>query len=236
MRRCILYTPRRHRLFDDVLRLVEPTLGISAVVDEQEFLDETVAAQQDFDLVISFLNEILFRGPLLERQNVNFHPAPPEYPGRGGASYALYDGRNVYGATAHRMVRKIDAGEIYLVRSFPILAVDTCETLYARAEYASLELLAEVMSHIKRTGNLPPMRAASWDGAARTRRQFDHWLLLDPSDKEVFVRKVAAARHSRFPGPFVHLHGHLFGLSRPREIPKALRRGDILVKAAPGQD
>ena len=51
---------------------------------------------------------------------INFHPGPPEYPGVGAASLALYDKRPTYGVTAHRMNSHYDAGQILRVREFAI--------------------------------------------------------------------------------------------------------------------
>ncbi len=43
---------------------------------------------------------------------VNFHAAPPTYPGRDPHHWASYDGATIYGATAHFMWSSVDAGPI----------------------------------------------------------------------------------------------------------------------------
>jgi methionyl-tRNA formyltransferase len=42
----------------------------------------------------------------------NFHPGPPEYPGWAPAHFAVYDRAPLFGATAHVMVERVDAGPI----------------------------------------------------------------------------------------------------------------------------
>jgi methionyl-tRNA formyltransferase len=51
---------------------------------------------------------------------INFHPATPEYPGSGSYSRALYDQRNHFGITVHKMNSKIDNGQILQVSKFLI--------------------------------------------------------------------------------------------------------------------
>jgi methionyl-tRNA formyltransferase len=52
----------------------------------------------------------------------NFHPGPPSYPGWAPAHFALYEQATEFGATAHVMVDKVDAGPIVAVELFPIPA------------------------------------------------------------------------------------------------------------------
>jgi len=143
---------------------------------------------------------------------VNFHPAPPEWPGRGSASLALFHNETSFGATAHTMAPDVDAGPILAVKRFAILPGESCETVFARAEEACLELFQEVVKQVTDHGCLPPPTGESWRGRPMTRKQFEEWLVLNPADRDTFVRKVRAARHSRFPGPYVVIHGYKFGL------------------------
>lgn len=43
---------------------------------------------------------------------INFHGAPPSYPGRDPHHWATYDGAKTYGATAHWMWPQVDSGPI----------------------------------------------------------------------------------------------------------------------------
>jgi methionyl-tRNA formyltransferase len=123
---------------------------------------------------------------------------------------ALFDGATSYGATAHRIAPAVDSGPIVAVKRFPIEPDDGCDTVYARAEIAALELLIEFVDRYGKDGEIGCDPAEVWTRRPTTGRTFQQWLVLDPADHTTFVRKVRAARHPRFPGPFVDLHGFRF--------------------------
>ncbi len=52
----------------------------------------------------------------------NFHPGPPSYPGWAPAHFALYHQATEFGATAHVMIERVDAGPIIEVAMFAIPA------------------------------------------------------------------------------------------------------------------
>ena len=60
---------------------------------------------------------------------INFHPAPPEYPGSGCINFALYDEVSGYGVTAHFMNELVDNGKIIEVRRFPVAPYDNLPTV-----------------------------------------------------------------------------------------------------------
>jgi methionyl-tRNA formyltransferase len=209
-RSCVLLLRDAHELnaaaidgCGDRLNLLATTY--SSAVDEDEL------ARLHPDLVISFLNNHILRGPLLRFHGVNFHPAPPKYPGRGGASRAIYNGDTAFGATAHRIVAKIDAGQIVAVDRFEIDPDNTCADIYRKAEQSCLALLKTIVMRFAETGEVGWQFLDERWGEPMTRRQFENWLVIrDPADKEEVDRKIRAAKHPRFPGPYIELHGHRF--------------------------
>lgn len=213
MKRCVLFMPQDHRCFEDVIRLLGRATEIVAIIDKTNFVSENSVLDLAPDLICSFLNHIIFRDAILELPNVNFHPAPPKYPGRGGASYALFNKDICYGATAHRMLKAVDTGEIYYTAEFKIESNDTCETLYAKGEMACLELLEQFTDHIRKSQSLPsPNTSIKWHKTVYTSKDFQEWLILDPEDKDGFELKIKAAKHSKFPGPYIIVNGHRFKL------------------------
>jgi len=210
---CILLTGKHEYLNRCAILFAEQAFNVLAVVGPQDKqLNEEELSKLRPDFVLSFLNEKILRGALLKCRNVNFHPSPPEWPGRGGASLALYHEAMTYGATAHVMHPKVDAGPILSVRRFSIFPGESCESLFSRAENACLELFYEIVTHIVAHDSLPELSGETWQGQAMTRKQFNEWLILDREDKDDFLRKIRAAKHSQFPGPYVILNGHKFGL------------------------
>tara|TARA_X000000950_G_C13807260_1_gene616122 strand:- start:424 stop:1119 length:696 start_codon:yes stop_codon:yes gene_type:complete len=72
---------------------------------------------------------------------VNFHPAPPEYPGVGGYNFAIYEQAREYGVTLHLMSAKVDSGSIISVKRFPIQPDVTVAELKDRANVEMLKML-----------------------------------------------------------------------------------------------
>jgi methionyl-tRNA formyltransferase len=223
--KCILITDADHYLVPDALTLCRAHFGHVAVIDENDAaIEDGRLASETCDLLISFLNEHILPPELLKFTNINFHPAPPQYPGRGGASYALFEGVTTYGATAHVMAGRVDAGPIILASEFPIDPDECCETLFAKAERSSLDLLVSILATYSKTGKLPPANGMQWGRRPGTRKQFDKWLILDSLDRTTFDRKIVAAHHSRFPGPYIFVHGLKFALVNDESNRTAVRK------------
>lgn len=209
---CLLLAPPGHRLFDAATRLCRASFEKVTVIGSDWPVPDAAIAGSPHDILLSFLSPRILPAACLEHPSVNFHPAPPRYPGAGGASYALYEGAVTYGATAHIMTARVDAGPILMTHGVPIARGDTCETLFFRAENACFELMTEIVRLFGLTERLPVPSGQVWSGPALTRKQFERWLALDPADPASFARKIAAARHSQKPGPFIEMHGFRFAL------------------------
>jgi methionyl-tRNA formyltransferase len=217
-RSCVLLLRDGHYLNPSAALICRASLQVLAAVESRDVEEAKLAALKP-DVVLSFLNEYILRGPLLGIQGINFHPAPPNYPGRGGASLALFDGESSYGATAHVIEAAVDSGAIIAVRRFAIEADDGCDAVYARAEIAALELFIEIVDRYGKSGEIGRDADATWGRKPTTKREFQDWLVADPADPATFIRKVRAARHPRFPGPFVDIHGFRFAYHRDLERP-----------------
>ncbi len=170
---------------------------------------------ESIDFLISFLCPVIIPESLLNATviaPINFHPAPPEYPGVGSASYALYDQQKNFGCTAHIMEKVPDSGDILQTKYFPIFPQDTCETLFDRATLYTLLLYYEVLTGLAVNGTFQA-NGESWTRKAITRKQFKKWMTLsfDESQEEI-QRKISALRHSRYPGPFIEVNGWRFEL------------------------
>jgi methionyl-tRNA formyltransferase len=149
----------------------------------------------DGEVVISYLSRWIVPAATFARAPrlaLNFHPAPPEYPGFGPYSFALYDGADVYGVTCHHMTPQVDAGPIVAVRRFPVTSDDTVETLVNRTSVQLLRLFEHLLPAIA-SGEALPSSPERWSGARRTRRELDALGVLDPSmTREEIARRVRA--------------------------------------------
>src|SRR5690606_38212405 len=95
-----------------------------------EIVDQTVK-EEPVDYIFNFLSPLKISKTILESAKIaaiNFHPAPPEHPGVGCASYALFEALTLnqweYGVCAHLMEEEYDAGAILKVLRFPIAQSD----------------------------------------------------------------------------------------------------------------
>src|SRR5688572_4134316 len=105
-------------------------------------------------------------------ETINFHPGPPQYPGVGAASLALYDRRKTFGVTAHRMNQQYDSGTILRVRTFDIDPSWGYRTLWDRALKECLALFIDVCSVIASDGQLRTYWGG-WSRQAMTRPEFE---------------------------------------------------------------
>jgi len=98
---------------------------------DQKSFDQSPLAELQADFLFSF-GPLLVREPLLsslKMASINFHPAPPRWPGRGSCSMALFEGDIEFGVTAHLMKKEIDAGSILRVVKFDISKSDNEDSL-----------------------------------------------------------------------------------------------------------
>jgi hypothetical protein len=161
--------------------------------------------------LFNFLSPVIIKESELQKvgkQAINFHPAPPEWPGVGSASLALYRGDTDFGATVHEIISQIDAGPILGVRRFPIVPGDTCETLFSRALHASLELFYVSLTELFYLNGMRECSWYSWQRHAITRQEFEDFMRINPGDSpEEIQRKARALSHSKFPGLKLTLGG-----------------------------
>lgn len=97
--------------------------------------------------LISFCHGLIVPSPVLSRlegQCFNFHPGPPELPGRRAALRAAEGGSNTYGVTFHTMAEKVDAGPIHAVRRFALPVPSSENEIEVMAYRALLELVTEL--------------------------------------------------------------------------------------------
>lgn len=139
----------------------------------------------------------------------NFHPGPPEYPGWAPAHFALYEGATEFGATAHAMTARVDAGPIVAVSRFAILANMNVLALEGMA-YAHLAQLYWRLAKRLATDSAPlPVGTLSWGAKKNSRRAYQAIcnIPLDISREELEHRlKIFGGNHFGV-APAIHLHG-----------------------------
>jgi len=155
----------------------------------------------------------------------NFHPGPPHYPGWAPAQFAIYDGAAVFGATAHLMVERVDAGPIVGVETFAVPPDATVHSLECLG-YTALARLFQLLAKALATQSQPlPELGIPWSGRKGTRRSYVEMceIPLDIS-KEEFDRRMQAFGGDHFGITHtINLHGRRFRL-----LPTDENRDDAL--------
>jgi methionyl-tRNA formyltransferase len=173
------------------------------------------------DYLICFRSLYVLPKALLDKANVaaiNFHPAPPEYPGSGCINFALYDEVSEYGVTAHVMNELVDNGEILEVRRFPLISHDNLSTVLARTHSELLNLCSDFISGIYSQGEgfikerLTASESEVWRGKSRLLKELDVLQNVDPNISEKELKRVIRATYIEGYPPTIELHGFKFRL------------------------
>lgn len=162
--------------------------------------------------LIAFVTPVIVPKSILEQIGygaVNFHPGPPSYPGWAPAHFALYDQADEFGATAHLMVEKVDAGPIIDLAAFLIPPNTSVFALEGMA-YAHLAFLFWRMARqLACDPSLPPPLSVPWGNRKYSRNNYLSMcdIPLDISQSEL-DRRMRVFGGSYFGvSPTIKLHG-----------------------------
>ncbi len=176
-------------------------------------------ANWEGDYIICFRSLYILPKALLDRASIaaiNFHPAPPEYPGSGCINFALYDETAVYGVTAHLMNEFVDNGAILDVRRFEIMQSDSVSTLLARTHQELYRLCSDFIAGIKERNKdflTERMRMAEnekWNGRARSIRELDVLQKIDVNTTAEELGRIIRATHTKEYPVKLEFHGFTF--------------------------
>ena len=167
--------------------------------------------------LIAFTSGVIVPRPMLGALGhgaYNFHPGPPDYPGWAPAHFALYDGAQTFGATAHVMTKRVDSGPIIGVESFVIpdnVGVRELEQIaFVHLAYLFWRLARSIACESAPLPTLP----IAWSGTKSTRRMYER--LCDiPSNIEPaeLARRIRAFNDDFRAIPLtITLHGVRFRL------------------------
>ncbi len=169
--------------------------------------------QTGWDVIVSYRSPWIVPAWLLATARVaaiNFHPAPPEYPGIGCTNFALYEGAAEYGVTAHHMAPAVDTGNIIAVRRFPVGADETVLSLTTRCYAVMFELFEQLLDALVVQAALPKS-AERWARKPFTRQELDALCAIDPNmSKEEMRRRIRATTYPGMPGASVTIAGERF--------------------------
>lgn len=147
----------------------------------------------------------------------NFHPGPPEYPGWAPAHFAIYDRALLFGATAHGMVERVDAGPIVGVEWFAVPPGETVHGLECLAYVALARLYWLLAEHLATRCEPLPEIDTQWSGRKSSRRTYAAMCDIRPDiSKDELDRRVGAFGGEYFGiSHTIKLHGYTFRLVKP---------------------
>lgn len=171
---CILTSQVDHDLLRGLFGAAAPDLTLHIAAEPEELAPVLARLDRPVRLVSILSGRILPADFLaaLGEPAYNIHPGPPNYPGTCPEVFALYEGADSYGVTAHVMAPQVDAGPIVAVDRFPIPPNCNRVTLGRLAWQASLGLLARLAPLLAREPGPLPAIAESWSGTRRSGRAF----------------------------------------------------------------
>lgn len=158
------------------------------------------------DYILSCRNLFILLKELIENAKyaaINFHPAPPEYPGSGCINFALYDEVDEYVVTAHLVNEKIDNGRILQVRRFQVNKKRTLQLLLTKTHEELYNLCIDVINGIKLQGMkfiqdcLSLSKKETWVGKARSIKDLDNLQRISPNITELELKKIMRATYKR---------------------------------------
>jgi len=171
------------------------------------------------DYILCFRSLFVLPKALIDKASIaaiNFHPAPPEYPGSGCINFALYDEVSEYGVTAHIMNELVDNGEILEVRRFPLKSSDNLPTVLARAHKELFNLCSDFIIGIYSKGEkflkekLELSKSEVWKGKARRLSELDVLQKIDTDVSERELKRLIRATYIKGYPPIIELHGFKF--------------------------
>ena len=134
-----------------------------------------------FDWIFSWLCPWKIPSNILKNAKkgaINFHPAPPKYPGIGCYNYAIWNEDKNYAVTCHYMDDKFDHGKIISIYCIPLYKNDTIQTLKNRSINKLKTLFYDVIEIILFGGKFIEMEGEEW-GEYKSRKDFQEFCELD---------------------------------------------------------
>ena len=145
--------------------------------------------------LIAFSTAVVVPGRLLPSFGggaFNFHPGPPEYPGNRPSAFACYRGAAWFGVTFHRMIAKVDAGEILDCERFPTRGMRTSEAIALETYQRLARLFLRNAAVLARPGAPVPANGERWSGRKTARADFEAMRRvpgdIDPDELDCRIR------------------------------------------------
>ena len=177
---------------ESILYRHNPSLKTIHARDRRELLKACPADGTNARRLIAFCTTVIVPEEVLNAAMppaYNFHPGPPTYPGSRVANFAIYDGADMFGATAHEMATKIDSGPIVGVEWFQVPDGLRFTDLEIKAFDALVSLFIQLAPHL--ASNDAPIEHLDmgWAGKATTNNDYERMRAIDETMSEAEVKR-----------------------------------------------
>jgi methionyl-tRNA formyltransferase len=214
----LLTGEREGPLIAEHLQLHAPDLAVRHVATRAA-LDEAFSVPVARRRLIAFTTNIVVPGRYIAACDCgayNFHPGPPSYPGVYPESFAVWERAPRFGATAHAMVRQVDAGPIVATEWFDIRPEWGRMHVATLAFQALVRIFQKLAPHLATDdGPLAPS-GERWTGPTRFRAEFERMCAVTPDmPAEEYRRRYRAFGEGPFKDFNVTIHGHKYVIESP---------------------
>ena len=175
-----------------ILHRQNPNLRTVHARDGRELLNACPADGNEARRLIAFCTSVIVPVEVLDAVMApayNFHPGPPTYPGSHVASFAIYDGADMFGATAHEMAAKVDSGPIVGVEWFQIPDGLRFTDLEIKAFDALVRLFMQLTPHLAVNDAPIEHLDMGWAGKATTNKDFERMRAVDGTMSEAEIKR-----------------------------------------------
>ena len=177
---------------EKILRRHNQNLQLVHVKTTQELEDACQYKNNHSRRLIAFCSSIIVPVHILDAvmsPAYNFHPGPPTYPGSHVASFAIYDGVDIFGVTAHEMALKVDTGPIVAVDWFQVPDGLRFTELEMRAFEALVRIFMKLAPHLATIDKPLPQIEIGWAGKATTKQDFENMREIHENMSEVEIKR-----------------------------------------------
>ena len=167
-----------------------------AVATTATALDKACAIAAPGTRLLSFCSSVIVPAKLLAAlpgPSYNFHPGPPERPGRYPSVFALYDGAAIFGVTVHEMLATVDSGPIVAAEWFDIPPGSDVESLEKLTLMYLLTMFSRLSPLLARSPEPLRRLLIPWRGRKTTKADCDALCATSPTmDADELARRRRA--------------------------------------------
>lgn len=184
-----------------ILREHNPDLAVTVIGDRA-----ALAALRPEELtqarLVSFCSPVIVPAETLAAlpgPSYNFHPGPPERPGRFPSVWAVYEQSDRYGITVHEMTARVDAGPIVNAEWFAVPPRTNLPSLEQMALGHLLSAFRRLAPFLAQNPQPLPRVYIPWSGVKRTKADCDALCQITPGlgADEIALRRQACGTRMR---------------------------------------